>query len=106
MNNKLKIKKGDTVVVITGKDKGAKGKVLATHPKERKIVVEGVAEVTRHTKPKGMKQEGGRIKRNMPIDISNVMYFSKESDCGVRIGYAVIDGKKVRINKKNGKAID
>ena len=99
-----KIKKGDTVKVITGKDKDKEGKVLSVDMKNHKVVVEGVNMVTKHTKPSAQNQQGGIINKEAPIDISNVMYSVKGE--AVRVGFAVKDGKKVRINKKTGEAID
>jgi len=99
-----KIKKGDTVKVITGKDKDREGKVLSVDMKNHKVLVEGVNMVTKHTKPSAQNQQGGIVSKEAPIDISNVMYSAKGQ--AVRVGFAVKDGKKVRINKKTGEAID
>lgn len=101
----MRIKKNDTVVVITGKDKGKTGKVLATMPKENRLVVEGVNMQVKHQKPKGPQVPGGLIKREGPIDVSNVMFYDSASGKGTRIGYRFEDGKKVRFNKKSGKTI-
>lgn len=100
--NKLHVKKGDTVVVITGKDKGKKGKVLMALPKENRVVVEGVNTVVRHRKPKRMGDTGGRIEQNAPIHASNVMLYSSKADKGVRVSHEIRDGKKVRVCKKTG----
>jgi len=99
-----KIKKGDTVKVIAGKDKEKEGKVISVDVKNHKVLVEGVNMVTKHAKPSAMNQQGGIIEKEAPIDISNVMYFVKGE--AVRVGFAVKDGKKVRINKKTGEVID
>ena len=99
-----KIKKGDTVKVIAGKDKEKEGKVLSVDIKNHKVVVEGINMVTKHAKPSAANQQGGIIEKEAPIDISNVMYSAKGE--AVRVGFAVVDGKKVRINKKTGEAID
>ena len=99
-----KIKKGDTEKVITGKDKDREGKVLSVDMKNHKVLVEGVNMVTKHTKPSAQNQQGGIVSKEAPIDISNVMYSAKGQ--AVRVGFAVKDGKKVRINKKTGEAID
>ena len=99
-----KIKRGDTVKVITGKDKDREGKVLSVDMKNHKVLVEGVNMVTKHTKPSAQNQQGGIVSPEAPIDISNVMYSAKGQ--AVRVGFAVKDGKKVRINKKTGEAID
>lgn len=99
-----KIKKGDTVKVITGKDKDKEGKVIAVNHKNSTVLVEGVNMVSRHTKPNAQNQNGGIIQKEAPIHVSNVMYSAKGQ--AVRVGFAVKDGKKVRINKKNGEVID
>ena len=93
-----KIKKGDTVKVIAGKDKEKEGKVLSVDAKNNKVVVEGVNMVTKHSKPSAANQQGGII------DLSNVMYSAKGQ--AVRVGFSVQDGKKVRVNKKTGEVID
>ena len=99
-----KIKKGDTVKVIAGKDKEKEGKVLAVDTKNSTVLVEGVIMVTKHTKPSAANQQGGIITKEAPIHISNVMYSVKGQ--AVRVGFSVKDGKKVRINKKTGEVID
>lgn len=99
-----KIKKGDTVKVITGKDKDKEGKVIAVNHKNSTVLVEGVNMVSRHTKPNAQNQNGGIIQKEAPLHISNVMYSAKGQ--AVRVGFAVKDGKKVRINKKTGEVID
>ena len=98
-----KIKKGDTVKVIAGKDKEKEGKVLSVDAKNNKVVVEGVNMVTKHSKPSAA-QQGGIIEKEAPIDLSNVMYSAKGQ--AVRVGFSVQDGKKVRVNKKTGEVID
>ena len=99
-----KIQKGDTVKVIAGKDKDKEGKVIAVNQKKNTVLVEGVNMVTKHTKPSAQNQNGGIIQKEAPIHASNVMYSAKGE--AVRVGFAVKDGKKVRINKKNGEVID
>ena len=99
----LKIKKGETVKVIAGKDAGTEGKVLSVDVKNHKILVEGVNKITKHAKPSQANPDGGIIQKEAPIDISNVMYCVNGK--GVRVGFDVKDGKKVRINKKTGDAI-
>ncbi len=101
----MKIKKNDTVVVISGKDKGKRGKVLVVMPKENRIIVQGVNMQTKHAKAKQSapaeirKQEG-------PIDVSNVMYYESKAKAPTRIGYKVENGKKVRVSKKTGQVLD
>ena len=100
----MKIKKGDTVTVIAGKDKGKEGKVLAVNAKNSTVLVENVNVVTKHTKPSAANQQGGIINKEAPIDASNVMYV--QNGKATRIGYKVEDGKKVRVAKKTGEVID
>ena len=100
----LKIKKGDTVKVIAGKDKDKEGKVLSVDKKTGRVVVEGVNMVTKHAKPSASNQQGGIINKEAPIDASNVMYV--QNGKATRIGYKVEDGKKVRVAKKTGEVID
>lgn len=101
----MKIKTGDIVKVIAGKDRGKTGKVLRTIPKKNKVVVEKINVVTKHNKPRGPQNPGGIDKIEAPIDASNVMYFDKESGKASRIGYKFEDGKKVRFVKSTGKTI-
>ena len=100
----MKIKKGDTVKVIAGKDKGKEGKVSAVDVKNGTVTVEGVNMHTKHTKPSAQNQNGGIITQEGPIHISNVMLVVKGQV--TRVGFKVEDGKKVRIAKKNGSVID
>ncbi len=96
-----KIKKDDLVQVITGKDKGKKGKVLSVDIKNHKVLVEGVNMVSKHSKPSMTNQQGGIIEKEAPIDISNVMYVHKGNP--VRIGFQGEKKDKVRVAKVNGK---
>ena len=100
----MKIKKGDTVTVIAGKDKGKEGKVLAVNVKDNTVLVENVNMVTKHTKPSAANQNGGIITKEAPLHISNVMLVVKGQV--TRVGFKVEDGKKVRIAKKTGNVID
>jgi len=93
----LKIKKGDTVKVIAGKDKDKEGKVIAVDQKNGKVTVEGVNMLTKHTKPSMANQNGGIIHQEGAIDISNVMYVHKGK--AVRVGFQVEGDKKVRVAK-------
>ena len=99
-----KIKKGDTVKVIAGKDVGAEGKVLSVDKKSGKLIVEGVNIVKKHTKPSMANQNGGITEQEAPIDASNVMYVHKGKP--TRIGFKVDGDKKVRIAKSTGEVID
>lgn len=100
----MKIKKGDTVKVIAGSDSKQEGKVLSVDVKKGKVIVEGVNMITKHSKPSQSNPNGGIIQKEAPIDISNVMYVHKGKT--TRVGFKVEDGKKVRIAKSTGEAID
>lgn len=103
--NKLKIKKGDQVVVLTGRDKGAKGEVIKVLPDVRRVVVQGVNLVTKHQKPTQVSP-GGIQKKELPIHVSNVAFADPKSGEATRVGYKVLkDGKKVRVAKKSGETI-
>jgi large subunit ribosomal protein L24 len=105
----MKVHKGDTVLVISGKDKGAKGKVLEAYPKVDKVIVEGVNRVKKHTRirttQRGAKT-GGIVTQEAPIHVSNVLVVDSDGN-PTRISYRVDDesGKKVRVSKRNGKDI-
>ncbi|MCR5633378.1 MAG: 50S ribosomal protein L24 [Eubacterium sp.] len=96
-----KIKKGDLVKVIAGKDKDKEGKVLAVDVKNHKVLVEGVNKVFKHTKPSYQNQQGGIVEKEAPIDISNVMYLYKGQT--VRVGFQGTGKDKKRVAKVNGK---
>ncbi len=100
----MKIKKGDTVKVITGKDKDKEGKVIAVNKKDNTIIVEGINMVTKHTKPSAANQNGGIVKQEGPIDASNVMYLHKGK--ATRVGFKLDGDKKVRVAKSTGEVID
>ena len=103
----MHIRSKDTVVVITGKDKGKQGKVLVASPKPGKVVVEGVAIATKHQKPRQQGMPGGIIKKEAAIDASNVMLICPKCKKGVRVGINVLaDGTKVRVCKKCGTNIE
>jgi len=103
----LKIKRGDLVEVISGKDKGKRGKVLKVIPRERKVIVEGVNMVKRHQRPIPQLREGGIIEREAPIYISKVMVVCPNCDRRTRVGFKVLEnGDKVRYCKKCGEIID
>ncbi len=107
MANKLHVKKGDQVIVITGKDKGKKGRVLAAFPSESRVLIEGVNMVKKHQKPNQANPQGGIIQKEAPIHSSNVMLIDPKSGQPTRVGYKVLDnGKKVRVAKKSGEVID
>jgi large subunit ribosomal protein L24 len=100
---KLKIKKGDTVIVITGEDRGKSGKVLEVYPSENRVLVQGVNMISRHTKPNAQEQKGGIIRREAPIHLSNLML--SVGGNATRVGKRVEDGKSVRIAKSTGEVI-
>jgi len=101
----MQIRKNDVVMVITGKDKGKKGKVLKAMPKENRVIVEGINMQTKHQKQtRTVKAE---IKNQEgPIHVSNVMYFDKKANAPTRIGYKIENGKKIRISKKTGAVLE
>ena len=106
MSAKLKIKKGDKVVVITGKDKGKQGEVVRMIPSENRAVVRGVNLAKRHTRQTAA-QEGGIISKEMPIQISNLALRDPKDGKPTRVGYKTLaDGKKVRVAKRSGEVID
>ena len=100
----LKIKKGDTVKVIAGKDKDKEGKVIAVNHKDGKLLVEGVNMITKHTKPSAANQNGGIVHQEGPIDASNVMLMHKGT--ATRVGFKMEGDKKVRFAKRTGEVID
>jgi large subunit ribosomal protein L24 len=100
----MKLKKGDTVVVIAGKDKGTEGEVVRVLPADNKVIVNGVNRAKKHTKPNRVQQQGGIIDRDMPVDASNVMLVHKGKP--TRVGYKIQnDGTKVRVAKRTGEVI-
>ncbi len=101
----MRIKKDDTVIVLTGKDKGKTGKVIKAMPKRGKVLVEGINMQTKHQKqtpkaPAEIKHQEG------PLDVSNVMYYDTKAKTATKIGYKFENGKKVRVAKKTGRVID
>jgi len=101
----MKIKKGDKVIVITGKDKGKTGEVLKSMPKDNKVVVSGVNVSKRHQKP-SQENAGGIISKEMPIHISNVSLIDPKDGKATRVRMSEKDGRKVRIAKRSGETID
>ena len=100
----LKIKKGDTVKVIAGKDKDKEGKVIAVNAKKNTVTVDGINMVTKHTKPSMQNQAGGIVQEEAAIDVSNVMLLHNGQP--TRVGFKFVDGKKVRFAKSTGEVID
>ncbi len=99
---KLHVKKGDTVVVVSGDDKGRKGEVLETSPKEGKVIVKGVNIVTRHVKPRRQGEQGGIVKVEGAMYACKVQLYCAKCDQGVRVKHIFEDGKKVRVCAKCG----
>ena len=104
MSNKFKLKKGDEVIVLIGKDKGKTGKIVKMIPKQMKAVVSEINRVKKNQKPDN-NQPGGIIDKDMPIHISNLAFYDPELKKGIKIGYRINDNKKIRINKSSGKEI-
>ena len=103
----MHVRKDDTVVVISGKDKGQKGKVLVANPKKNTVIVEKVNIATKHQKPKGQTQPGGIVKQEAPIHASNVMLVCSKCNKATRVAHKILeDGKKVRVCKKCGDTFD
>ena len=102
---KLHIKKGDTVYVNAGNDKGKTGKVLSVIPDKDRAIVEGINMVSKHTKPNPKQPQGGIVKQEAGIHISNLQLIDPQSGKATRVGYKVVDGKKIRYAKKSGEEI-
>lgn len=101
-----KVKKGDRVVVTTGRDKGKKGEVLKVFPEDSRVLISGVNIVKRHTK-QTQREQGGIVNKEAPIHISNVAHVDPKSGEPTRVGFKVLnDGRKVRVAKKSGETID
>jgi len=103
----MHIKKGDTVIVTAGKDKGKTGKVLFAIPKTNRVIVEGVNMATKHQKPTAKVQQGGIIHQEAPIHVSNVMYYEAKTKKGTRTAQKFLeDGRKVRVSVRTGEVLD
>lgn len=100
------IKTGDKVKVITGKDKGKEGVVIAVFPKKNRVTVEGVNIMKKHQKPSSFEPNGGILEIEAPVHVSNVMLIDASTGEPTRVGYKVEDGKKVRISKKSGEVLN
>ena len=105
MAQKFKIKKGDQVVVNTGRDKGRRGEVIEVQRTENRVLVQGCNIVKRHTRPT-QTNPGGIVNKEAPLHISNVSLIDPDSGKATRVGYEVKDGKKIRIARASGKALD
>ena len=104
--SKLQVKKGDTVLVVAGKDKNKRAKVLAVSPKTQRVIVEGVNIVSKNKKARTAQEKSQIIKIEAPIDASNVMVVCPKCGKATRIAHAIVDGKKVRVCKKCGASLD
>ncbi len=102
---KMKIRKGDNVVVITGRDKGKRGSVLRVLPTENRVVVQGINTVKRHTRPRA-GQAGGIVEKELPIHASNVALIDPKEDKPTRVGFKTVDGRKLRVALRSGEMID
>lgn len=102
----MHVKKGDKVMVISGKDKGKTGVILAAFPKQSRVLVEGINVVKKHAKPSQVNPQGGIISQEAPVHVSNVMPVDPKSGEPTRVGYKTVDGKKVRVAKKSGEVLD
>jgi large subunit ribosomal protein L24 len=100
-----KLKKGDKVIVLTGKDKGKTGTILQVFPKDNKAVVDGINIAIRHTR-QSVKSQGGRVPKAMPIDLSNLAYVDPRDGGPTRVGFRMEGDRKVRFAKKSGTTID
>ncbi|OZS78543.1 50S ribosomal protein L24 [Tetzosporium hominis] len=101
----MHVKKGDKVMVISGKDKGKTGVILSAFPKKDRVLVEGVNIVKKHTKPNQANPQGGIVEQEAAIHVSNVMLIDPKTGEPTRVGYKGEDGKKVRVAKKSGEII-
>ena len=103
---KLHVKKGDNVVVLSGKDKGKQGKIIEAMPKHGKVVVEGINKVKRHTKPSMKAPQGGILTKEMPLHACKVMLVCPACNKPTRIGHKEVNGKNARVCKKCGEVVD
>jgi len=106
MNVKLKIKKKDRVIVLAGKDKGKVGEVTAVYPKESRVVVSGVNMIARHTKPSQTNPQGGIVRREAAIHVSNVAHVDPKENKATRVGFKTIKDRKVRVARRSGEVIE
>ncbi|SFG81877.1 large subunit ribosomal protein L24 [Sporolactobacillus nakayamae] len=103
---KLHVKKGDKVQVISGKDKGKQGVILAAYPAKERVLVEGVNIIKKHSKPSQAAPQGGILEHEAPVHVSNVMLLDPKTNEPTRVGSKIVDGKKVRVSKKSGEIIE
>jgi len=105
MMTKLKVKSGDLVKVIAGDHKGAEGKIVRVFPDKNKVIVEGVNVVSKHTKPSASSPQGGIVKKEAPIHVSNVALVDKKTKQATRVGFKMEGDKKVRFSKKSNQVV-
>ena len=103
--NKLHVKKGDTVIILSGKDKGKQGKIIQAFPKKSQVLVEDVNKVKRHTKPSVKSPQGGIIQKEMPLDVCKVQLICPNCNKPTRIAHKILDGKNSRCCKHCGEII-
>ena len=104
--NKLHVKKGDTVVVLSGKDKGKQGKIISAFPKKAQVIVEDVNKVKRHSKPSLKTPQGGIISKEMPLNVCKVQLICPACNKPTRIAHKLVDGKNLRTCKHCGEVVD
>ena len=105
MSSKIKLKKGDEVIILAGKDKGKTGKIILVKPQFNKVIVSGINKVKKHQKPDN-NQPGGIVEKEMPIQVSNLAFYDSQSKKGVKLGFKFNDKKqKVRIIRSSGKEV-
>lgn len=102
----MHIKKGDTVVVISGSNKGTTGKVLRVLPKSQRVVIEGVNKMKKHQRPSQNNPDGGIVEFEAPINVSNVAILDPKAKTATKVGYKIVNDKKVRYAKKSGELLD
>lgn len=102
---KLNLKKGDTVVVLSGKDKGKQGKIISSFPKKAQVIVEDVNKVKRHTKPSLKSPQGGIIQKEMPLNVCKVQLICPACNKPTRVAHKILDGKNARVCKHCGEVI-
>ena len=105
MTTKMKIKSKDKVIVLTGKDKGKTGEVTAVYPKENRVKVSGVNMVARHTKPSQSNPQGGIVRKEAAIHVSNVAHIDPKSNKATRVGYKTVKGEKTRVARRSGEEV-
>ncbi|MCE2484231.1 MAG: 50S ribosomal protein L24 [Desulfurellaceae bacterium] len=101
-----RIRKNDTVQVMAGKDRGKTGEILQVFPTQNRVTVRGLNMVKRHIKPNQQQQQGGIVEKEAPLHISNVMPLDPEDGRPTRVGFRIVEGKKVRVSKRTGKVLD